>query len=336
MFMELKTILAQEQYKSTPLVADFYTNLASLYSTIGKKEEAMAYYKIAAAFYEQQYGANSLHLGYAYENIAILYWDMDDHQTADDYYQKALQIYTENYGEEDIDYAITFNNIGTLYTDMKRYEEAKKYLLKSLAVIDKYMGKDNIDYLISLRNLGDLYIFMTTYEEARVVYEEALALTEQILNKTDPDYFISYTCMHNYYLKTNDYEKAEAYLLKSMAANTGLADYKEFDPASVQKYDFYSYPELISAAKGLLELWKHKAIQTERMDASALIKAIQFTDLGMISTRPILPTMPFGTILPSPSYSYTLRFNGKKNQKPYSSPPFPKASPHIVRNNIFL
>jgi len=155
-----------------PDVAQSYNNLAMLYYSMGRYEEALPLYQKALEIYLGQLGKRHPYVATSYNNLASLYESMGKYEEALPLYQKALEIRLEQLGERHADVATSYNNLATLYSSMGRYEEALPLYQKALEIRLEQLGERNPSVATSYNDLATLYESMGRYEEAEQLFKK--------------------------------------------------------------------------------------------------------------------------------------------------------------------
>ena len=194
--------------------ADIYNSLGMAYNLLGKKTEALRYYKKALKkvqvlgdqqvkgvtlrhigrvcnalgekkkalkYFEDalsllQDGADRDELGKTYERIGRVYYVLGQKEQAKDAYEKALEIYEEvgNASGE----GTTRSYLGRVYSALGQAEEGLRSCMRGLRVLRNI--KDRRGEGRALDNLGRIYHVLKQYNEAQEAYEKALKIAAQI------------------------------------------------------------------------------------------------------------------------------------------------------------
>ena len=106
-------------------VAKSYNNMAIIYKTQGKYEEALEMYTKSGDIMTRIYGGdNHPDVAASYTNIGIVYYRQGQYERALDYHQKALEIDIKVSGQDHPDVASSFINIGAVYAGKGDFENA--------------------------------------------------------------------------------------------------------------------------------------------------------------------------------------------------------------------
>lgn len=172
-----KLILAEaKEAEEQGDVATSLNNLALLYQSQGRYEEA-------EVFFIQALGINRKHLGEEHpqvatslNNLALLYQSQGRYKEAELFYRQALYITRKQLGAEHPQIAIQLNNLAALYESKRRYESAEAFYRQALKINRKRLGAEHPQVAIQLNNLAFLNRKQGKYEEAESLYLQALEI----------------------------------------------------------------------------------------------------------------------------------------------------------------
>ena len=214
-----KTICLKDSFDSPGLdsirvfhsVVVAITNLAGIYSDMGKYEEASKFYKQAMQFTTVKY-----HLGTLYNNYGVLLRRQKKYDEALEIYKKALDIDLEIYGNNHPSVGRVYGNIGNIYMETKRYAEAENYLLKSIQILGAVYGPNNTLVAGSYSNMGALEAFQEKWQDAITYYRKALDLLLGLIGDSHPQTALAYQGLGFCYAKSGDTEKGIQFLEKAL------------------------------------------------------------------------------------------------------------------------
>ncbi len=160
--------------------------LAGIFRTIARYDEALALYEKAIAALEQAQ-PGSANLARLYDNIGVLYNDKDDMAQALSFSRKALSIFERTLKPDDPSLAIALGNVGTLLNQggdpaqaLPLMERAKKIFLAS-----RIKNSQTVAYHFD--NLAGVYRALKRNEEAQAHYLEALRRLRQLYGDRHPE-----------------------------------------------------------------------------------------------------------------------------------------------------
>ncbi|KKI98295.1 tetratricopeptide repeat family protein, partial [Prochlorothrix hollandica PCC 9006 = CALU 1027] len=106
-------IREQELGANHPDTAQGLNNLALLYYSMGRYEEALPLYRRSLAICEQELGANHPDTATSLNNLAGLYKSMGRYEEAEPYYLQAVSVFAQTLGSEHPNTNTVFNNFAT-------------------------------------------------------------------------------------------------------------------------------------------------------------------------------------------------------------------------------
>ncbi|WP_218080811.1 tetratricopeptide repeat-containing protein [Anthocerotibacter panamensis] len=208
-----KAIALDEE--SSTLAANL-NNLANLYSSQGRYDEAEPLYVQALALYRKLLGEEHPDVASSLNNLAGLYYSQGRYDEAEPLLQQALRL-VRKLGEEHPKVAISLNNLAGLYYSQGRYDEAEPLYVQALGLRRKLLGEEHPDVATSLNNLAELYKSQGRYEQAEPLYQQALGLYRKLLGEEHPDVASSLNNLANLYSSQGRYEQAEPLLVQALA-----------------------------------------------------------------------------------------------------------------------
>ena len=138
-----------------PVVVGSLSNLAELYRTQGKYEQAEPLFKRALDISEkisgpmqQQFIAGSL------SNLADIYRAQGKYAQAESLFKRAIAMWEESLGPEHPNLARTLNNMGVLYRAQEKYADAERAFRRALAIREKVLDPQDPEIAQTLANLG--------------------------------------------------------------------------------------------------------------------------------------------------------------------------------------
>ena len=203
----LKKAIDLQTEQPQPLATSL-NNLAELYRSMGRYEEALPLYQRSLSIREEQLGANHPDTATSLNNLAELYYYMGRYEEALPLFQRSLSIREEQLGANHPDTATSLNNLAALCYSMGRYEEALPLYQRSLSIREEQLGANHPDTANSLNNLAELYYYMGRYEEALPLYQRSLSICEEQLGANHPDTATTLNNLAGLYDSMGRYEEA--------------------------------------------------------------------------------------------------------------------------------
>jgi tetratricopeptide (TPR) repeat protein len=161
-------------------------NLALVYRTQGRYDEAIEKYEEALRIGKKTIGSEHSDYAARLNNLANVYQSLGRYDEAIEKYEEALRIGEKTTGRAHPYYAICLNNLGLVYTSQDRYDEAIEKYEEALRIDEKTIGKEHPNYAIDLNNLASVYEAQEKFDEALKLYEKVLDIDEKTLPANHP------------------------------------------------------------------------------------------------------------------------------------------------------
>ena len=192
-------------------------DLAVVYNSQGRYEEAEPLYKRSLEIWEKALGKEHPHVAATLNNLAELYRTQGRYEEAEPLYKRSLEIWEKALGKEHPHVAAALNNLAALYYKQGRYEEAEPLYKRSLEIREEKLGKDHPDVATTLNNLAALYRAQGRYEEAEPLYKRSLEIWEKTLGKDHPDVGAALNNLAALYESQGRYGEAEPLCQRALA-----------------------------------------------------------------------------------------------------------------------
>jgi tetratricopeptide (TPR) repeat protein len=161
-------------------------NLANVYQSQGRYDEAIGKLEEAFRIAEKTIGREHPHYAGHLSNLAVAYRSKGRYDEAIEKYEEALRIDEKTIGKEHPNYAVDLNNLANVYRSQGKYDEAIEKYKEALRIAEKTIGKEHPDYAIWLSNLAGVYETQGKYEDALDLYEAALRIDQKTLPEKHP------------------------------------------------------------------------------------------------------------------------------------------------------
>ncbi|OFX27917.1 MAG: hypothetical protein A2033_01905 [Bacteroidetes bacterium GWA2_31_9] len=195
---------------------ELYNNIAIVYETLQKPEDAKEYYKKALKLSEET--NDEYNVAVTLINLGSLELNSGNLEDALDYSQTALK-YFESINHE-IYIAMCNNNIGNVLIQKGKYQESLPYLLKSLNIFQE--SSDNYSLALIYNNIGRVYMALDNYPLALDYLEKALNYARQV--KSPNLFSLIYENFSIIYEQTNNTEQAFQFYKLFKAYNDTVKD----------------------------------------------------------------------------------------------------------------
>jgi tetratricopeptide (TPR) repeat protein len=153
------------------------TNIGAVYSALGEKEKALAYYEQALPLRRQV--GDKAGEATTLTAIGVVYDALGEKAQALAYYEQALTLWRQ--ASDKAGEATTLTNIGAVYDALGEKEKALAYYEQALP-LRRQVG-DKRGEAITLSNIGAVYSALGEKAQALAYYEQALTLSRQVGDK---------------------------------------------------------------------------------------------------------------------------------------------------------
>ncbi|HEY9749534.1 MAG TPA: tetratricopeptide repeat protein [Allocoleopsis sp.] len=211
---------AADLQKALGLEKDFATslnNLALLYESQGRYEEAEPLYLQVLELDKHLLGEDHSDVATSLNNLALLYTYQGRYEEAEPLHLQALELRKRLLGEDHFHVADSLNNLAGLYESQGRYEEAEPLYLQALELYKHLLGEEHLYVATNLNNLARLYESQRRYSEAEPLYLQALALRKRLLGEEHPDVATILNNQATLYESQRRYSEAELLYLQALA-----------------------------------------------------------------------------------------------------------------------
>ncbi|MCW5205462.1 tetratricopeptide repeat protein [Desulfobulbus sp. F5] len=166
----------EQEGKEDAELALALNDLALVYMSQGRYEEAELRYKRSLEIWEEKLGKDHPDVAISLNNLASLYYSQGRYAEAEPLYKRALEIIKKVFVQDHPSVATYQNNLALLYDAQGRYAEAEPLYRRSLEICEKFLGKEHPHVAAALNNLAWLYYSQGRYAEAKPLYQRALAI----------------------------------------------------------------------------------------------------------------------------------------------------------------
>jgi tetratricopeptide (TPR) repeat protein len=213
----LKKMIDWCEGNEDPQFAFSLNQLAILYNSQGKYNEAEPLYRRSLSIREKQLGENHPDFAQSLNNLADLYYSQGKYEEAELLYRRSLSIWEKQLGENHPDVATSLNNLAELYRSQGRYKEVEPLYMRSLSIYEKQLGENHPNVATSLSGLANLYYDQGKYNEAEPLLLRSLSIYEKQLGENHPDFANSLNSLAGLYRNQEKYNEAESLYLRSLS-----------------------------------------------------------------------------------------------------------------------
>ncbi|HVU66893.1 MAG TPA: tetratricopeptide repeat protein [Ktedonobacteraceae bacterium] len=195
-------------------LAEMLNNLAMVYESWGKHNQAVAMMRRVQSIYAQQAQSVSPHEVQNLSNIATIYVGQGKYAEAEALFSRVLTMQKQLLGTNHPDVATTLNNLGQVYKYQGKRQEAALLLKEALGIREQTLGSAHPDTAMNLDNLAVIYYEQGDQEQAEGLWKRALAIWE---SHAHPDAAYTYNNLAILYKEQRKYDEAEAQLKRAIA-----------------------------------------------------------------------------------------------------------------------
>lgn len=150
-------------------------DMAVLYDSGGRYEQAEPLYKRAIEVVEQGLGSESPRLGTTLNRLAGLYEEIEQEEQSEPMYTRALAIRKRVLGENHPDVGAIMGHLANFLRRKGKLEQAEPMYRKSLEISEAALGKDHPNLAMVFNDMAELYSEMGNQEQAEYFQERAFA-----------------------------------------------------------------------------------------------------------------------------------------------------------------
>ncbi|MBD2255270.1 tetratricopeptide repeat protein [Nostoc parmelioides] len=211
-----KAVELQQQLDLEKELTTSLHNLAGLYDSQRKYDQAESLYLQALELRQRLLGDNHPDVAESLNNLAGLYSFQGKYDQAEPLYLQALELRQRLLGDNHPDVAESLNNLAGLYSSQGKYDQAEPLYLQALELRQRLLGDNHPDVAESLNNLAGLYSSQGKYDQAEPLYLQALELRQRLLGDNHPDVATSLHNLAGLYYYQGRYADAEPLALQTI------------------------------------------------------------------------------------------------------------------------
>ncbi|MBY5280966.1 tetratricopeptide repeat protein [Anabaena sp. PCC 7938] len=211
----LKKMIAWRKSNENTQLAYSLNQLALLYESQGRYNDAELLYLQSLDISKRQRGADHPLVASSLNNLAGIYESQGRYNDAELLYLQSLDIRKCQLDNDHPDIATSLNNLALLYKLQGRYNDAESLFLQSLDIRKRQFVADYSDVAQSLNNLAELYTLQGNYNEAEPLYLQSLDISKHQLGNDHPNVATSLNNLAELYRLQGRYNDAEPLYLQS-------------------------------------------------------------------------------------------------------------------------
>jgi tetratricopeptide (TPR) repeat protein/nucleoside phosphorylase len=209
LFQQALHIREQSLGSDHPSVAALLNDLAELYRTQEKYEQAEPLFLLALHILEQSPDSDHPNVTYPLKGLARLYFEQGKYERAELLFQRALHIRELALGPDHLNVAHLLNDLAELYFEQGKYERAELLFQRALHIRELALGPDHLDVTPSLNGLAKLYRDRGRYAEAEPLFLRTLHIQELALGPDHPNVASLLNNLATLYTEQGKYVEAE-------------------------------------------------------------------------------------------------------------------------------
>ncbi|CAG9316331.1 unnamed protein product [Blepharisma stoltei] len=190
------------------------SNLALMYKTVGRYENALNLYENAYKSYTNILGETHKNTVTIVHNIAATHKARGEPDKAIPLLEKIIEMRRNS--ENTSDLVSSLNILGSCYKDIGNLEKAKTYIKEALDIIEERFGKGNVMSVNSLNAMGLVCKANKEYELAEKYLKEALQLRENWHGESHPETLAIRHNLAELYMASGQVDKARDYLTSNV------------------------------------------------------------------------------------------------------------------------
>ncbi|MGB0560498.1 MAG: CHAT domain-containing tetratricopeptide repeat protein [Spirulinaceae cyanobacterium] len=264
--------LARELGENNPTFARHFTQLADIYSKLGRYEEAEALYEKALQIWQTFFGPEKREntgAAQVLSRLGVLRFSQNQFEQAARDSQKALEIYRTRVDIPEVRQgfvAAELNNLAAAVAAQGGYDEAAPLLEQALATHRSFLGQEHPAIAIGLGNLADVYTARGQLAQAAPLYQDALAMQRQLYQAQHPDIAQTLNKLARFHWQQDELEVAIAHLDEALEIEEANLQRLLVIGSERQKRDYF---ETIASSTDVA-VTLHLQAAPERLDAAQL------------------------------------------------------------------
>ncbi len=164
----------------------FKANLATLYQTSGRYQEAeQLFLELKSIFEKRKQTKNAEYAGLV-NQLGILYIQMGQMDKVSELLLTSLNVYRRRWGENNIYYAKVANDLGNFHRINGQYSEADNWLTKAFNIRKQLLDNSHPDYTKTQEDLAILRWKTGNHADAYALYDEVMSKTLDIVKRFFP------------------------------------------------------------------------------------------------------------------------------------------------------
>lgn len=194
-----------KQWNQHDLDSEQWVDLASLYESYGKYDDAERFYKLALDGRDPLQGEPDQATLAITPRLAKLYRLQSRPKLAIPLYRKYLDT---NGDLPDVATARVKVRLAMAVHNEGQYEEAEKLMRSGIAVLEQHLGRKKVEVLAARNDLGSTLLRLKQYDEAKDEYQYVLDQLKEVVGMENPFTMRTLQNLARYYTLRGDYTRA--------------------------------------------------------------------------------------------------------------------------------
>ena len=161
-------------------LATALNNVGSVYSNLGKDDEALRYYNESLEMTQRLFKGDHTSIATSLNNVGSVYDNLGKYDEALRYCKDSLEMKQRLFKGDHSSIATSLNNIASIYSNLGKDDEALIYYNDSLEMTQRLFKGDHSLIATSLNNIGFIYKNLGKTDEALKCYKDSLEMTQRL------------------------------------------------------------------------------------------------------------------------------------------------------------
>lgn len=200
-----------------PDTASCLNNIAILYVSQSRYDEAEPLFRRSLEIREKQLGSYHPDTGTSLGNLAALFQSQGRYDEAEPLLLRSVGICEKLFGRYHSETGMSLFNLANLHISQGRSAETEQLYLRSLEIMEKQLGEDHPNTAIVLDRLAVLYDNQDRFDEAEPYYRRSLEIKEKKFGQNHPNTAGSLNNLAVHYKSQGRYNESEPLYIRSLA-----------------------------------------------------------------------------------------------------------------------
>ena len=202
--------------RNHPLVAQSWSNLATIRFDAGRIEAAESLFKRALAIRKKHSQSHPALHASALRSLAEVALAAGRTYEAESIYHQAADIYEKAFGPNDPQLALTLTLLGRLHITCGQHGSAQQVLARAVEIQNRRGNVRDASMALTFNTFGNLHAARNNFEEAEAYYARALEIQRYVLGGDHPDVAATLSLFGDATLASGDLVAAEKSYRKAL------------------------------------------------------------------------------------------------------------------------